>query len=291
MSGATSSSQQPRSSFRSLVGSELFKIRSQTVYRRLALAPVLCLVVYAALCALSHGPTRGRVLQGALDVLDPLAFVLQFGLGAPLAVISARSIAQEYHLGTVQVLVGRGVGRVRLLLAELAAMGILAGAGLAGGVAVGGVLAMLLVPGLAASVHSLPAVFWKDAALDLLATVDSLTACVLLGAFIAALSRSLSLSVAMSVAWMPFENLLVGLLGVTAALTNAEGLRAISAFLLAPNLNFLPQALEPWREVPIFLPTPQADVDATQAVVVTLCYLAIFLGGSILLTWRRDVAG
>ena len=55
--------------FRSLVESELFKIRSQTVNRRLALAPVLCMVVYAAFCALSHGPTRGRVLQGALDLI------------------------------------------------------------------------------------------------------------------------------------------------------------------------------------------------------------------------------
>ena len=34
MSGTSSSSQQPRSSFKSLVGSELFKIRSQTVQFR-----------------------------------------------------------------------------------------------------------------------------------------------------------------------------------------------------------------------------------------------------------------
>jgi ABC-2 type transport system permease protein len=279
-----------RTQFSSLVESELFKIRRQTVNRRLALAPVLCLVVYAALCVLSHGPSRGRVLQGALDVLDPLAFVLQFGLGAPLVVIAARTIAQEHQLGTVQVLVGRGVGRVRLLLAELTALALLAAVGLAAGVVIGCSMAVLLVPGLAASLSSLPPVFWRDAGLDLVATIDSLAACLLLGVFVAALSRSMSLSLAMSVAWLPFENLLVVLLGVTAVLTNAEAPRQISAYLLAANLNLLPQALEPWREFPVFLATPLVNLDSARVVLVTFCYLAIFLGGSILLTWRRDVS-
>ena len=279
-----------RPSFRSVVRGELFKIRRQTTNRRLALAPVLCLVVYAALCALSHGPSRGRVLQGALDVLDPLAFVLQFGLGAPLVVISARTIAQEYQLGTVQVLIGRGVGRVRLLLAELTALGLLALGSLVPATLVGCSLAVLLVPDLADNVHSLPAIFWRDAGLDLLSTTASLAACLLLGTFVAALSRSLSLSLAMSVAWMPFENLLVVLLGVTAALTSADGLRLISGYLLSANLNILPQALEPWREVPVFLATPLVDVSSIHALAVTLAYLVIFLGGSILLTWRRDVS-
>ena len=285
MSGPT------RIPFGSLVESELFKIRGQTFNRRLALAPLLSLVVYAALCALSHGPSRGNVLQGALDVLDPLAFVLQFGLGAPLVVISARTIAQEYDLGTVQVLVGRGVGRVRLLLAELTAFAALAVVGLALGVVVGCVLAVALVPGLAGSLPSLPNVFWRDAGLDLLATIDSLAACLLLGAFVAAVSRSMTVSLAMSVAWMPFENLLVVLLGVATALSGADGLRVISAYLLSPNLNLLPQALEPWREVPVFLATPFVDTDLTHVLTVTFAYLVVFLGGSILLTWRRDVAG
>ena len=278
-----------RPRFRSLVGSELFKIRRQATNRRLAITPVLCLVVYAALCALSHGPTRGKVLQGALDVLDPLAFVLQFGLGAPLVVISARTIAQEYQLGTVQVLVGRGVGRVRLLLAELTALAALAVAGLVSVAVAGSALAVLLVPGLAASVHSLPAVFWQDAGLDLVSTTTSLAACLLLGVFVAALSRSLSLSLAMSVAWMPFENLLVLLLGVAAVLTNADSPRLVSRYVLSANLNALPQALEPWREVPIFLATPLVVVNWTHALAVTLVYLAVFLGGSVLLTWRRDI--
>jgi hypothetical protein len=273
------------------VESELFKIRSQTFNRRLALAPVLCLVVYAALCALSHGPSRGKVLQGALDVLDPLAFVLQFGLGAPLVVIAARTIAQEYDLGTVQVLVGRGVGRVRLLLAELTALAAVAVAGLILATVIGCVLAVVLVPGLAASLHSLPPVFWRDAGLDLAATADSMAACLLLGAFVAALSRSMTVSLTMSVAWMPFENLLVVLLGVTAALTSFDGVRGVSAFLLGPSLNLLPQALEPWREVPVFLATPLVDADVTHVLAVTITYLTIFLGGSILLTWRRDIAG
>jgi hypothetical protein len=280
-----------RTRFTALVASELFKIRSQVFNRRLALAPALCLVVYAALCALSHGPSRGRVLQGALEVLDPLAFVLQFGLGAPLVVISARTVAQEYELGTVQVLVGRGVGRVRLLLAELTALAILAVAGLALGVIIGCALALALVPGLAASLPSLPPVLWRDAGLDLAATADSLGACLLLGAFVAALSRSMTVSLTMAVAWMPFENLLVVLLGVTAALTTADGFRVVSAYLLSPNLNLLPQVLEPWREFPIFLATPLVDLDATHVLAVTLTYLTVFLGGSILLTWRRDVAG
>jgi ABC-2 type transport system permease protein len=287
MSGARRPARPP---FPALVASELFKIRRQTVNRRLALVPVLGLVVYAALCVLSHGPSPGKQLQGALDVLDPLAFLLQFGLGAPLVLISARTVAQEYQLGTIRVLVGRGVGRIRLLLAELTALAILGGAGLVAGVVIGCALAAGLVPGLAASLPSAPTVLWRDALLDLEATIGSLAACLLLGAFVAALSRSLSLSLAVSVVWMPFENLLVLLLGVAVALTNVDGLRQVSAFLLSANLNMLPQALAPWREVPVFLATPLVDVDSTHVVAVTLSYLAIFLGGSILLTWRRDIS-
>ena len=93
-----------------------------------------------------------------------------------------------------------------------------------------------------------------------------------------------------SVVWMPFENLLVVLLGVAVALTNVDGLRRVSAFLLSANLNLLPQALAPWREVPVFLATPLVDVNPTHVVAVTLSYLVIFLGGSILLTWRRDIS-
>jgi hypothetical protein len=94
----------------------------------------------------------------------------------------------------------------------------------------------------------------------------------------------------MSVAWMPFENLLVVLLGITAALTSADGLRLISAYLLSANLNVLPQALEPWRQVPIILATPLVDVNSVHVLAVTLAYLVVFLGGAILLTWRRDIS-
>jgi hypothetical protein len=157
-------------------------------------------------------------------------------------------------------------------------------------VVIGCVLAAGLVPGLAASLQSLPAVFWRDAQIDLEATVASLAACLLLGAFVAALSRSMGVSLAMSVVWMPFENLLVVLLGVAVVLTNVDGLRQVSAFLLSANLNMLPQSLAPWRQVPVFLATPLVDVDSTHVVAVTLAYLAVFLGGSILLTWRRDIS-
>jgi ABC-2 type transport system permease protein len=275
--------------FVALVRSELFKIQRQQSTRRLVALPVLGLLVYAALCALSHGPTRGHVLQGALDVLDPLAFVLQLGLGAALVLAAGRTVAQEYQLGTIQVLVGRGVGRVRLLLAELAALTALAAGGLAVGAAAGCLLAVALVPGLAADLHTLPPVFWRDAELDLVATCFSLAACLLLGTFVAALSRSLSVSLAMSVAWLPFGNLLVLLIGLVVAVTNLDWLRQVTAYLLSANLNVLPQALAPWRQVPVFLATPLVDVGSAHVVAVTVGWLALFLGGSILLTWRRDV--
>ncbi|MBO0684631.1 MAG: hypothetical protein J2P45_15850, partial [Candidatus Dormibacteraeota bacterium] len=116
----------PNPSFQALLRCELFKALHHPTNRRLLALPAVGLLVYAGFCALSHGPTRGHVLQAGLDVLDPLAFVLQFGLGAMLVLIASRTIAQEYNLGTIQVLVGRGVGRVRLLLAQVASFTILA---------------------------------------------------------------------------------------------------------------------------------------------------------------------
>ncbi|MBO0684692.1 MAG: hypothetical protein J2P45_16180, partial [Candidatus Dormibacteraeota bacterium] len=233
----------PNPSFPALLRSELFKAVHHPSNRRLLALPAVGLLVYAGLCALSHGPSRGHVLQAGLDAVDPLAFALQFGLGAMMVLIASRTVAQEYHLGTIQVLVGRGVGRVRLLLAQVASFAILAAGSLVIGVAAGCVLALLLVPGLAASLHTMPAVFWRDAGLNLAATTLSIAACLLLGAFVAALTRSSGVSLAMAVAWMPVENLLVLLIGVVVSVTNADGLMQLSAYLLSPNLNLLPQAL------------------------------------------------
>jgi ABC-2 type transport system permease protein len=278
-----------RASFGSLVAGEVYKIRRQPLNWALALVPLLGLFAFGVICGLSRGLHTGSETQDALSVVDPLAFVLQFSLGAPLLLISARTVAQDYQLGTIRVLIGRGVGRVRLLVAKLVALGLVSALALAAATTIGLVLGLILVPGLPAGLIHLPRVFWQDAWLDGEATVLSLAACLLLGTSLAAASRSLSFSLAAAVVWMPIENLLVLLLGLAVVMTGKDFFRQLSAYLLTPNLNVLPQALSPWREVPVILATPLVDVNARHALTVTIAYLGIFGLIAILLTWRRDV--
>ena len=115
------------SGFPGLVGGELLKIRRQPVNRTL---PLITLAAVMLVAALSSGGGRQAGDPGGIAraVLDPLTLTLQVGVGIPLLVLSVRVVGQEYQLGTVRVLVARGTGRMRLLLAKLLALGITAAA-------------------------------------------------------------------------------------------------------------------------------------------------------------------
>lgn len=275
-----------RGRFGSLVGGELRKLVRTRANWPLVLVPALVVLLPAMLSG-----SGGRPFAGPDDlaerVLDPLTVALQVGVGIPLLVLAARTIGQEYQLGTIRVLIARGAGRVRLLLAKLAALTLVAAAGAAGAALLGGGALGLAQPSAVAALQ--PAV-GRDAGLNLLAIGLSLAACVLLGAFTSALGRSVVFGLAVALVWLPFENLAAIALTALSTVTGRDAYGQLTAYLLAPNLNVMVHATEPWRRSPVFFAAPGLPVDGSHSLLVAGAYLGGFLAASLLLTWRRDVS-
>jgi ABC-type transport system involved in multi-copper enzyme maturation permease subunit len=285
-----------RPSFIGLVRGELFKaVRQWTPWIALVLLlgiiflPYLLLFTTSDLKELITSPDYsyfyGRAAIG-------LALLRAFG-GITLLIITARVIGQEYSLGTIRVVLARGVGRVQLLLAKMLAVSILA----LGILAIGLIEVALLVTGqvqiVTGSLHaltSLPTSVWHDLGLYLLAIVISMAVTILMATALSVLFRSLAGALSGAIAWFPIDNMLVLMLLLMAELTKADFWLSISAYLLGPNLNTMAGVLAKqdgsvWN----FGFAPRVAVDSTHTLVVTLVYALIFLVVAIGLTWKRDV--
>jgi len=274
--------------FPSLVGGELLKIRRQPANWSL---PLIALAAVSLVALLSSG--NGRRVSDPDDiaraVLDPLTVTLQVGVGIPLLVLSVRVVGQEYQLGTVHVLVARGTGRVRLVLAKLAALGIAAAATavVVGAITVGA-LWMVEPEPVQAAAAAAPAIS-RDAGLNLLAVGLSLAACVLMGVFVATLGRSVVFGLALALVWFPVDNVATLVLPALTVFSRMPLWDGLTPYLLGGNLNTMVQALEPGRRAVAFLVSPEPQVDGQHAVLVVAAYLTVFLAASLLLTWRRDI--
>ncbi|HYW27096.1 MAG TPA: ABC transporter permease [Terriglobales bacterium] len=274
--------------FPSLVGGELLKIRRQPANWSLSLIP-LAAVLLLALLSSGGGGQGGDPDRIARAVLDPLTVTLQVGVGIPLLVLSVRVIGQEYQLGTVRVLVARGTGRVRLLLAKLTALGITAAAtAVAAAVITAGALWLVDPEAVQAAVAAAPALS-QDAELNLLAVGLSLAACVLLGVFVATLGRSVAFGLAVAMVWFPLDNVAVLVLPALSVFTRMPVWDGITPYLLGGNLNTMVQALEPGRPAVAFLVSPEPQLDGAHAVLVVAAYLMVFVAASVAMTWQRDI--
>ena len=75
-----------------------------------------------------------------------------------LLILTARMIGQEYQLGTIRVLLARGVGRLQLLFAKLLTMAIIALILLIVGLALNYLLTLILVAGVTGNLHAFSAI-------------------------------------------------------------------------------------------------------------------------------------
>ncbi|HEY3994182.1 MAG TPA: ABC transporter permease subunit [Ktedonobacteraceae bacterium] len=283
-------------SFFGLVRGELFKVvRQWTLWIALILLlgilflPYLLLFTTSGLKELITSPDHsyfyGRAAIG-------LALLRAFG-GIAIVVITARVIGQEYSLGTIRILLARGVGRVQLLLAKMLAVTILA----LGIVALGLIVVTLLVTlqvqivtGSLSALTSLPTSVWHDLGLYVLAILISMGVTILMATAISVLFRSLAGALSGSIAWFPIDNMLTLMLLLMSELTKSAFWLAITAYLLGPNLNIMAgilakQAGSAWN---LGL-KPEVAVDSTHTLVVALVYALIFIVVAIGFTWKRDV--
>jgi ABC-type transport system involved in multi-copper enzyme maturation permease subunit len=201
-------------------------------------------------------------------------------IGVVMLATSAGLVAQEYQQGTVRVVLARGVGRLQLLVAKLAAVAVVAVPAVAALAVVGVVEVTIRLHDQAA------AVAWPDVRAAALTVALSAVVCGLLGAAAGAVGRSMTFAMAVAIGFFPIDN---GLGYVLPLLNNATQERVwadLSTYLLGPTLNHLPSVLmgRPAGE----LVPPELPVDTAHSLLVIAAYLVVFIAAGAVVTWRRD---
>jgi ABC-2 type transport system permease protein len=215
-----------------------------------------------------------------------------------LLVITAQLIGQEYRLGTIRVLLSRGVGRLQLLFAQLLAMAIIGVILLIIGIALNFLLTMALLVGVAGNLNAfnhLTSQFWSDSGTYSLYVLLNMGVSILLAAAAAVIGRASVFGISAALAFFPLDNFGTLIMLLAFRVTGQDFWLNITAYFLGPNLNQMPTALTNGRATTIgFGPlyegsTHGINVDGTHTLVVAAVYAAIFAVVAIWLTWKRDV--
>ena len=281
-------------SFWGLVQGEFFKISRQW-------AIWLMLVLLLGVIALPYLVTFTIANEKASIESNPLYFltirmesnvsVLRVFIGIFLLVLTATVIGLEYQLGTIRILLARGVGRLQLLAAKVVTVTLF---GL--GVLIIGLLlnvafmciVLSIITGSLNAFKAIDSTFWNDTWLYVLSMLISMGVTILLATALSVAGRSLAIGLSASLVWFPVDNIGTEFLYLADRLTHNDFWLNISAYLLGPNLNHMPVALAGKGSLGIGI-TPLVQVDVPHTLYVALVYAIIFAVVAIVLMWRRDV--
>ena len=298
----TSSTSTPRTerihtatpSFLGLVRGEFFKISRQW-------AIWLMLVLLLGVIALPYLVTFTIANEKASIESNPLYFltirmesnvsVLRVFIGIFLLVLTATVIGLEYQLGTIRILLARGVGRLQLLAAKVLTVTLFGLVVLIVGLLLNIAFMCIVLSIITGSLDAFKAIdstFWNDTWLYVLSTLISMGATILLATALSVAGRSLAIGLSASLVWFPIDNIGTEFLYLADRLTHNDFWLNISAYLLGPNLNQMPVALVGTKALGIGI-TPLVQVDAPHTIYVALVYALIFTVVAIVLMWRRDV--
>ena len=229
--------------------------------------------------------------------------VLRVFTGFFLLIVTARMVSQEYQLGTIRVLLSRGVGRLQLLFAKLTTMAIIAIILLTVGILFNLLLTILLIAGVAGNLNSfssLTSQFWSDSGIYVLSILLNMGVSILLATTAAVIGRASVFGISAALAFFPLDNFGTVIMLLANRVTGSDFWLSITAYFLGPNLNQMPIALTNNPKVlsigfgPLYAIDPANVghgilVDGTHTLVVAAVYAAIFAAAAIWLTWKRDV--
>jgi ABC-type transport system involved in multi-copper enzyme maturation permease subunit len=261
------------------------------------------------------------ILVGASDTKDQLIHntpgsfsnlvsgdlsILRVFSGIAALVLAAHVIGLEYQHGTIRILLGRGVGRLQLLGAKMAALTLVLLALLGWGLLIQLAFAWGLVVGLAGDAapwRRLGDNFWVSVRFYLLCVLISLGVTLLLGVAATILGRSLAFGLAVGLNWFAVDNLASIPLTLGYQFTHSDLWLKVSGFLLGPLLNRLPDYIAPpWHAIaqtptgPVtvtshfsgFGALPLTPVSSAQALTVIGAYAVVFALIAVIVTWRRE---
>jgi ABC-2 type transport system permease protein len=283
-----------RPSFFGIVRGEIFKVtRMWSIWISLVITLGFIFLPYLlTLTVKSQGTLlKSQPLQFFYDSAGQNLFVLRVFIGFFLLILTANVFGREYQLGTIRILLARGVGRLQLLFAKLLAVVVIALFVLAIGLIINVLLQALQMSVLAGNFDGLKALdagFWHDMGIYLLTILISMGVTILLTVAMTALGRSFVFGLSVSLAFFPVDNIGVIFMRLAYSLTQNDFWHNITAYFLGPNLNAMPASIMPVH-FENFGFSPLVAVDGTHTLVVALVYGVIFLVAAIILTWKRDV--
>lgn len=283
-----------RPSFFGMLRGELFKISRQWTTWLMAvmlvgiitLPYIITLTVPNAKDAINNTPLQFLTIRAQSN----LAVLRAFG-GFFLIILTARVIGLEYQLGTIRIILARGVGRLQLLMVKFFTIVLVALFILIVGLLLNLALMYSLVFLLAGNVNAfnaLTATFWSDMRLYILTIMISMGVTILLVTAVTVLGRSLAFGLSVGLSWFAADNLGTVFMLLANRLTHNDFWLNVTAYFLGPNLNQMPVALISKQTFSIGAP-PLVDVDGTHTLLVSLVYALVFAVVAIVLTWRRDV--
>ncbi len=283
-------------SFFGIVRGELLKVSRQW-FIWLMLVLLAGGTIFAHLLTFSIPSAKANLSDAPLHFLynemEVSFSILRIFGGIFIIILTAYLIGMEYQYGTIRILLARGVGRLQLLFAKLLALVIIALALVIGLLLLNSLMICLIIDLIGGNLQALNATtpaFWSNTSLYLLTVLTSMGVSILMATAMGAIGRSLSIGMSVSIAWFPVDNLGMLFLLLAQRLTHNDFWTNITAYLLGPNLNVMPEVVLPAqiKANSIGIP-PLATVDGPHTLWVALVYGIIFATVAIVLTWKRDV--
>ena len=226
------------------------------------------------------------------NMYDVYLAMFDVGSGIFFLIVSARLVGMEYSGGTIRVLLARGAGRVRLLLAKLTALTLTALVLIAGFLALT-VAAMYVTvlhwEGSFEKISSLPGTVWHDLGINVLVALVSMGAAILIGAAAAVVGRSLAFGIGAALFLYPADNLLTAMMPLFKSLTGMDFWLHVPAYLLGPSLDVLPVVMQTDHHARAAFAVPLTKVDVTHAWLVVGAWALVLTAVAVGLSWRRDV--
>ena len=292
-------------SFFGTVRGEFFKISRQWT-NWIMLVLLLGVIVLPFVIEMTAPNVKTNIQTNPLhfyyNLLSITLSILRVFTGIFLLILTARVVGLEYQLGTIRVLLSRGVGRLQLLFAKLLAVGVIALGLLVLGLLLDYLLTVILVAGVTGNLNAFSALnsaFWSDSRIYVLSIMLNMGVTILLATAAAVVGRSVTFGLSAALVFFPIDNIATLILTLAYRVTQNDFWLSATAYFLGPNLNTMAAALTGNRAEsiganPLYF-VDQAgqahgiQVDGTHTVVVALVYAAIFAITAIILTWKRDV--
>lgn len=308
---ATPSTTRPTPNLLGVLQGELFKLsRRWTTWLGILLAfgPVLVYLLFMMLTPsvkinlLGAHPAEYLTVQFERE----LALVRVFA-GFLMIALTVQVLGLDYQQGTIRIILGRGVSRLQLLWAKLAAMAVVALA-TAAAYFIATFALSYLVFGMAAGnfgiFAGLGGDFWGTMGNYALTVLISIVATILMATAATVIGRSVAFGMGVGFLFFPADNIILLFAGLIARFTNQQFFLNITAYLLGPTLNTLPTTWLPSHFAQVVTERgtlfehitaetigfqPQVNYGNGHNVALIAIYCLVFLGISVYLTWKRDV--